>query len=336
METLVGCRTLRLLAVAVIMSGVLLQASYGLAFSPEEENAAVREITQAPATQEIATSSNNNPGIADTAAADDSTPVVAIESGQNATSGKADTDLVGNADSEIADSTTANAGESMVADYASPMGAQENAQSAAESDDFDSDPWESFNDKMFWFNREVLDRFLLKPLATAWDFVLPDQVQRGIHNMFDNLAVVRRVVNNALQAKFLGAATELARFTINSTIGIVGFFDVAKDGFGIEQRDEDAGQTFGVWGMGPGPYLILPFLPPLTVRDGIGYALDAAMTPYVYFIPWYASIAATLTSAVNERSLNLDRFERVTESTVDLYSAVRNGYLQRRAAAIRQ
>jgi phospholipid-binding lipoprotein MlaA len=103
-----------------------------------------------------------------------------------------------------------------------------------------------------------------------------------------------------------------------------------------EQRDEDAGQTFGVWGMGPGPYLVLPFLPPLTVRDGIGYALDAAMTPYAYFIPWYASIAATFTSAVNERSLNLDRFERVTESTVDLYSAVRNGYLQRRAAAIRQ
>ena len=216
------------------------------------------------------------------------------------------------------------------------MGAVENAESAAEGDDFDSDPWESFNDKMFWFNREVLDRFLLKPLATAWDFILPDPVQRGIHNMFDNLAVVRRVVNNTLQAKFLGAATELARFTINSTIGIVGFFDVAKDGFGIEQRDEDAGQTFGVWGMGPGPYLVLPFLPPLTVRDGIGYALDAAMTPYAYFIPWYASFAGLLTNTVNERSLNLDRFERVTESTVDLYSAVRNGYLQRRAAAIRQ
>ena len=121
METLVGCRTLRLLAVAVIMSGVLLQASYGLAFSPEEENAAVRELTPAPATQEIATSSN--PGISDTAAADDSTPVVAIESGQNATPGKADTGLVGNADSEIAGSTTANESESMIADYASPMGA---------------------------------------------------------------------------------------------------------------------------------------------------------------------------------------------------------------------
>ena len=210
------------------------------------------------------------------------------------------------------------------------------AAAAAAGEDFDEDPWEGFNEKMFWFNREVLDRYVLKPVATAWDFILPDPVQRGVHNFFDNLQVVRRVVNNGLQAKPMGAATELARFTINSTIGLVGFFDVAKDAFGIEQKDEDTGQTFGVWGAGPGPYLVLPLLPPLTVRDGIGYAFDAAMTPYTYFIPWWGSVAATGTSTVNERSLNLDRFERVAESTVDLYGAVRNGYLQRRAAAIKQ
>jgi len=208
--------------------------------------------------------------------------------------------------------------------------------SAAPGEDFDSDPFEPFNEKMFWFNREVLDRFVLKPVATAWDFVLPNQVQKGIHNVFDNLAVVRRVVNNALQLKLTGAAKEVARFTINSTIGVVGFFDVAKEGFGIEQSDEDTGQTFGVWGIGPGPYLVLPFLPPLTVRDGIGYAVDVAMTPYIYFIPWYGSLGGTATNMVNERALNLDRFERVAESTVDLYGAVRNAYLQRRAAAIRQ
>lgn len=207
---------------------------------------------------------------------------------------------------------------------------------AAPGEDFDEDPWEGFNEKMFWFNREVMDRFILKPVATGWDFIFPDPVQRGVHNFFDNLAVVRRVVNNSLQLKFVGAGTELARFTINSTIGLVGFFDVAKDAFGIEQKDEDTGQTFGVWGMGPGPYLVLPFLPPLTVRDGIGYAFDAAMTPYVYFIPWWGAVAGTGTSTVNERSLNLDRFERVAESTVDLYGAVRNAYLQRRAAAIKQ
>ena len=207
---------------------------------------------------------------------------------------------------------------------------------ATAGDEFDQDPWEGFNEKMFTFNREVLDRFLLKPVATAWDFLLPDLVQKSVQNFFDNLAVVRRVVNNALQGKVTGAATELARFSINSTIGVGGLFDMAKVSFGIEQSDEDTGQTFGVWGMGPGPYLVLPFLPPLTVRDGIGYAFDAAMTPYTYFIPWWATFAGTGTNIVNERSLNLDRFERVAETTVDLYSAVRNAYLQRRAAAIRQ
>jgi phospholipid-binding lipoprotein MlaA len=210
------------------------------------------------------------------------------------------------------------------------------AAATTSGEDFEEDPWEPFNEKMFWFNREILDRYILKPVATAWDFVFPDPVQRGFHNFFDNLAVVRRVVNNTLQLKLTGAGTELTRFTINSTIGLVGFFDVAKDAFGIEQRDEDTGQTFGVWGMGPGPYLILPLLPPLTVRDGIGYAFDIAMTPYMYFIPWYASFGGKATDIVNERSLNLDRFERVAESTVDLYGAVRNAYLQRRAAAIKQ
>jgi phospholipid-binding lipoprotein MlaA len=210
------------------------------------------------------------------------------------------------------------------------------AETAEADEAFDSDPLEAFNEKMFWFNREVLDRFLLKPAATAWDFVIPDPVQRGIYNIFDNLAVVRRVVNNTLQWKLTGAATELARFTINSTVGLVGFFDVARDQLGIQQRDEDTGQTFGVWGIGPGPYLVLPFLPPLTIRDGIGYAFDTAMTPYIYFIPWYANAGMTATSTVNERSLNLETFERVAESTIDLYGAVRNAYLQRRAAAIRQ
>ncbi len=207
---------------------------------------------------------------------------------------------------------------------------------AAAGDDFDQDPWESFNEKMFSFNRDFLDRYFLKPIATAWDVILPDTLQRGIHNAVDNLAFVRRLVNNALQLKFAGAAKEVARFGLNSTLGIGGMLDIAKEGFGIEQSDEDTGQTLGVWGIGQGPYLVLPFLPPLTVRDGIGYAVDLAMTPYIYFVPWYTTFGGSAINIANERSLNLDRFERVAETTVDLYSAVRNAYLQRRAAAVRQ
>src|SRR4249920_2050781 len=98
----------------------------------------------------------------------------------------------------------------VASDTTTEMAAQPNLTAAAPGDDFDEDPWEGFNEKMFNFNREVLDRFLLKPIATGWDFVFPDLVQRGIRNMFDNLWVVRRVVNNTLQLKLAGAGTELA------------------------------------------------------------------------------------------------------------------------------
>jgi phospholipid-binding lipoprotein MlaA len=210
------------------------------------------------------------------------------------------------------------------------------AEGAAAGKDFDEDPWEPFNEKMFWFNRNVFDRFLLKPIANAWDFVLPNPVQRSIRNALDNLFVVKRLANNLLQLKFQGAGREVARFTINSTVGVVGFFDVAKYGLGIEQSDEDTGQTLGVYGLGPGPYLVLPFLPPLTVRDGFGLVADTAMNPLNYFIPIGASLGIAGTNAVNERSLNLNRFEQIEQTTFDLYGAVRDAYLQRRAAAIRE
>jgi phospholipid-binding lipoprotein MlaA len=212
----------------------------------------------------------------------------------------------------------------------------EEAEGAAAQEELDQDPWEPFNDAMFAFNRYVFDRLLLRPAALVWDTLLPDPVQRSVSNAMDNLAVVRRVVNNILQLKMEGTGREVARFTINSTLGLAGLFDVAKDGFGIQQSDEDTGQTMGVWGIGPGPYLILPFLPPMTVRDGIGLAADGAMNPLNYFIPFAATAGIYGTNAVNERSLNLDKFERVEETVVDLYSAVRNAYLQRRAAAIRE
>lgn len=213
--------------------------------------------------------------------------------------------------------------------------AMASAEGAAAGEDFEQDPWEPFNERMFWFNKNVFDRFVLKPVATVWDAVFPDPVQTGIRNAMDNLTVVRRLVNNLLQLKFVGAGKEVARFTINSTVGVAGLFDVGK-AMGIDPSDEDTGQTLGVYGVGPGPYLVLPFLPPMTVRDGFGYLADGAMNPLNYFIPIYATVGIGATNAVNERSLNLDRFERVEETTIDLYSAVRNAYLQRRAAAIRE
>ncbi len=200
-------------------------------------------------------------------------------------------------------------------------------------EELDQDPWEPFNETMFNFNRE-LDRYVLKPVARGYDTVLPDPVQISIKNVLDNLDVVRRLINNLLQLKFGGATREVARFTVNSTIGVAGLFDVAKDGLGIEQSDEDTGQTFGVYGAGPGPYLVLPFLQVMTVRDGIGYLADGAMNPLNYFIPIGATVGIAATDTVNDRSLHLEEFQQVEESVIDLYGAVRNAYLQRRANAI--
>ena len=197
------------------------------------------------------------------------------------------------------------------------------------------DPWEPYNEKMFSFNHDVFDRYLLKPVATAWDKVVPDWMQTSLANAFDNLGMPRRVVNNLFQAKFKRAGLEVVRFFINTTFGIAGFFDIAKDG-GPDKYDEDTGQTLGFYGVGPGPYLILPLLPPLTVRDGIGYAADAALDPLNYFIPLAASFGRRGGETVNTRSQNLEFFESVEETTVDLYSAVRNAYLQRRQRAIEE
>ena len=205
----------------------------------------------------------------------------------------------------------------------------------ADHADDQQDPWEPFNEKMFWFNRQ-LDRFLLKTIATGYDWLLPDPVQKSVKNSIDNLNVVRRLTNNLLQGKVAGAGKETARFTINSTIGVAGLFDVAREGFGIAQSDEDTGQTLGYYGVGPGPYLVLPFLPVTTVRDGIGMIADAAMNPLTFVAPIGATLGIFTTNTVNDRSLNLDKYERVEESVIDLYGAVRDAYLQRREAKIKE
>jgi phospholipid-binding lipoprotein MlaA len=197
------------------------------------------------------------------------------------------------------------------------------------------DPWEPFNEKMFSFNKYVLDDFLLKPAAKGYNFVVPDMFQQMIDNGFSNIRTVPRLVNSLLQARFSAAGRELARFLINSTLGVGGLFDIARQEFNLQKVRADFGQTLGVWGSGPGPYLVLPFLPPMTVRDGIGLAVDGALDPLSYFVPFiWERFGMKVGDTVNDRSLNLDFYEGIEETTVDLYSAVRNAYLQRRIKLI--
>ena len=215
------------------------------------------------------------------------------------------------------------------------------------------DPWEPFNVAMFDFNYNF-DKYFLKPVAQGYNYVIPDEIQQSIFNAFQNVRFVPRFVNNIFQTKFKGAGIEASRFLINSTLGVGGLFDPATYMFNLETPPEDAGQTMGVYGTKPGPYLVMPFLGPFTLRDGAGYVVDIFLDPFNWLvlpiIEFDAIPAATkddLTISLgqlgyrsayllNLRSLNLERFQGVEEGTLDLYGAVRNAYLQNRAQAIKE
>ncbi len=154
--------------------------------------------------------------------------------------------------------------------------------------------------------------------------------------MAANVGSVRRIVSTALQGRFDDTGQEFGRFVINTMFGLGGFVNAAPS-FGVqEQTTADIGQTFGVWGAGPGPYLVLPFLPPFTLRDAVGFAFDTALDPLAWVAPIEAVVGVTGERTVNERSLNLELYENVEESVFDLYSAVRNAYLQQRHKAVRE
>jgi phospholipid-binding lipoprotein MlaA len=211
------------------------------------------------------------------------------------------------------------------------------ASDADEDEPDDFDPWERFNEPMFKFNYNV-DKYVLKPVATVYNKIMPDPFQVMVSNGFNNIAVVPRFVNNLLQAKWSDAGIEALRFFINTTAGIGGLFDPARDYWQIERPPrEDFGQTLGRWGIGPGPYLVLPLLDPTTVRDGIGRGVDSVMNPLTYVVPFiWARFGMTLGEIVNDRSLNLELFQGFEDTMVDLYSAVRHAYLQRRVRQVRE
>lgn len=223
-----------------------------------------------------------------------------------------------------------------------------------EAEPEDYDPLEPLNTKIFEFNRQV-DRWLLKPVATGYDYIVPNPLQLGVSNFFYNLRVTPRFVNNIFQGKLKGAGIEVGRFLINTTVGLAGFIDVAER-LDLTTPEEDTGQTLGFYGVPPGPYLIVPLMQPFTVRDLAGYVTDIFLNPINWLVLPIIEIEAIpsviphanrttssliqitgrITYVVNERSLNLERYEGVEEATLDLYSAVRNAYLQSRAKAIQE
>jgi phospholipid-binding lipoprotein MlaA len=198
----------------------------------------------------------------------------------------------------------------------------------------DYDPWEKFNEKTFSLNFNYIDHYGLKPAAKVWSDVFPAKVRQSLANAFYNLAMPKRFVNQMLQARFPAAGEELARFVVNTTAGVAGFFDPASK-IGLKKNDGDTGETLATYGIKPGPYLVLPLLQPLTVRDAVGYAADSLMDPLSWFVtPIGADFGRAAAYTINERANNMKMYDDVEESSLDLYAAVRNGYLQRRQKAI--
>jgi phospholipid-binding lipoprotein MlaA len=210
---------------------------------------------------------------------------------------------------------------------------------ASEADYVNPDPLEGFNRAMYTFN-DTLDGVLLKPLATAYQ-TLPDPIEKSVGNFFSNLGDPLNALNNLLQGKFDVAVNDLMRFVINTTIGIGGIFDVASEAQ-MAKSDEDFGQTLAVWGVDSGPYLVLPFFGPSTIRDAAGLGVDKLVfaeqevgnTQIFDLVQEVDSSDDRMwiraTDVVDTRAQLFDTEKVLDSAALDEYTFVRDSWLQRR------
>lgn len=194
------------------------------------------------------------------------------------------------------------------------------------------DPWERFNRSIFTFN-EAVDEAVLKPVATAYRKVVPELVRKGVSNFFGNLDDAWSAVNHLLQGK-PGASLEMGmRVATNTIVGLGGLLDPASE-LGITKRSEDFGQTLGRWGLGPGPYLMLPFLGPSTVRDTVGRVADRQVSASNWVASEAVGYGLTTLELVNVRASLLDTTRLLDGVALDKYSFLRQAYLARRLDAV--
>ena len=192
-----------------------------------------------------------------------------------------------------------------------------------------ADPIAPFNRGMFYFN----DKFyfwVLKPVARGYRYLVPTPVRIGVKNFFYNLITPVRMVNCILQGKFYSVGTEFTRFVINSTVGVLGFVDLARNYPMLKAKEEDLGQTFGNYGIGNGFYIVWPFLGPSTLRDTVGMAGDLFLNPVNYVRPAEAALGITAYDKVNTTSFYIGDYEAIKEASLDPYSAIRDAYIQNR------
>lgn len=196
------------------------------------------------------------------------------------------------------------------------------------------DPWRGYNEPVFGFN-DGLDRWVLGPVARGWDWLMPGFVLTGIDNFFRNLDIPRTFVNDVLQGKPVPAGHDLGRFVVNSTVGVVGFVDVASM-IDIQKNYEDLGTTLGYWGTPPGPYALLPVIPfRCTVRDWLAYPVDLAMDPAFVAGFFFQYVFGTgVADVVNRRAINDTEIEENRREAIDWYVFVRDACLQNREGEV--
>jgi phospholipid-binding lipoprotein MlaA len=194
------------------------------------------------------------------------------------------------------------------------------------------DPLESFNRNVFRFNQD-LDGWVLEPIAEGWNFVAPRPVQRAIDNFFDNLLFPIRFANLLLQGNLDPAALTLSRFCVNTTLGLGGLFDVANE-LDLKRHQADFGQTLGIWGVPPGPYLVLPVWGPSNPRDAAGLFIDGYLGAATFFLDWPVLLGSVVAQNLNRRTLALKDVENLKEASLDLYVAVRDAYGQLRTERV--
>ena len=200
-----------------------------------------------------------------------------------------------------------------------------------EQEQQDRDPLEGYNRAIYKFN-DTLDRFVLKPVAKGYKAVMPEIIDDGVTNFFNNLDDVIVVANDVLQGKFDQAARDSTRLVFNTTFGLLGFFDVAGRYMDLPKQNEDFGQTLGKWGVGEGGYLMLPFLGPSTYRDAPALLVDWFLfNPIRFLNPDLPSRIATLAVEAVDTRADLLRVEKALEdAALDRYVFIREAYLQRR------
>ncbi len=195
----------------------------------------------------------------------------------------------------------------------------------------DDDPLEPLNRAIFEFN-EIVDDNVLEPIAKGYKYITPDPVEVGISNFFSNLGEIGTITNDLLQLKFAQAGKDTMRFLLNSTLGVFGVFDVATP-MGLSKNKEDFGQTLGFWGVPDGPYLVLPFLGPSSVRDGPSMMLDYEISPVEQLHHEERQVLQTL-DIIDTRARLLRATKILDTAAKDKYIFIRESYLQKRESLV--